>query len=463
MLFSSFSYVLVFLPVVAAGFRLLAIRGRVSSSQLWLLLASLVFYALGDWRGLPILLVSAIANWWAGRELARLPLPRKGKVLKAALSGNVAVLLGVKYWSFLLGGVGLTPPGVSWHVPLGVSFFTLIQVMYLLDCYEGLCTPHSIRQHLLFTSFFAYVSMGPLVRSRHFDGRVTLSANDWADETARGVELLIIGLFKKAVLAQSLAMLADAGWGLSRPLSVTEAWITVVAFAFELYFDFSGYSDMAIGAAFLFGIKLPANFESPYASPSIIQFWKRWHITLSAFITTYLYTPLLRLRRPTFNWAMMVTVLSMLIAGLWHGAAWTFVVFGLLHGCALVANHLWRRTKITFPPTLGWFLTFSFVALSLVLFRASSLGAAGHMFASLVPGDDWHFDAEVFVSGGPAAVRVCIAAASVLVCLLGPTSQELLRRHPLSYLRGLAIVVLALVSLLFMNSSVAKEFIYRDF
>ena len=194
-----------------------------------------------------------------------------------------------------------------------------------------------------------------------------------ADDAARGLELFVLGLFKKAVLAQSCAHLADSGWALARP-SLLEAWLTAAAFTFELYFDFSGYSDMALGMARFFGVELPKNFDSPYRSTSIIMFWRRWHISLSAFITTYIYTPLLRLRRrPTFEWAMAMTVVSMTIAGLWHGAAWTFVVFGLLHGLALVINNAWRKTKRRFPAAFGWLLTFLFVVLTLVLFRAANM------------------------------------------------------------------------------------------
>lgn len=464
MLFSSFLYIFVFLPLVATVFRLLVRYAGSRTAQGWLLLSSLVFYALGDWRGLPILLASAVLNSAIGRAIGTAVPNRKRRWLRLGLLLNVALLLIVKYWAFLLGAIGVVSRS-SWHVPLGVSFFTLVQLIYLVDCYEGLCAPHRTREHLLFSSFFAYVTMGPLIRSRNFSGAVPEASTmtGWEDDVARGLEWLVTGLFKKAVLAQSLAMFADAGWGLSRPLSGTEAWVTIAAFAFELYFDFSGYSDMAIGSALLFGIKLPLNFDSPYTSTSIIQFWKRWHITLSAFITTYLYTPLLRLRRPTFTWAMVVTILSMVIAGLWHGAAWTFVTFGLFHGCALVINHVWRKSKLAFPVSLGWLLTFLFVALTLVLFRAQSLGAAGKMFASLVQRQNWGFDGETFVSGAPAAVRACVAGIAVVVCLWGPTSQDWLKKSDRSYGRACVMVALALASLLFMNSSVAKEFIYRDF
>jgi D-alanyl-lipoteichoic acid acyltransferase DltB (MBOAT superfamily) len=336
--------------------------------------------------------------------------------------------------------------------------------MYLIDCYEELTAPNSLLNHLLFTSFFPYVSLGPLVRTRDLkpllDGKATVDAQ----LAARGFELFVLGLFKKAVFAQSCAHLADSGWGLPRP-SLVEAWLTTLAFSFELYFDFSGYSDMAIGSAMFFGVKLPLNFDSPFKATSIITFWRRWHISLSSFITTYWYTPLLRLRRrPSFAWAMWMTVVSMTIAGLWHGASLTFVVFGLLHGVGLVVNHLWRKTKRPFSPLLGQALTFLFVLNTLVLFRAPNIGAAGTMFSSMIGAHGiTGFDRDLFISGTQGALRAAIAVIAAIACFVAPNSNNISVRINPSRRRAVAIGLVALVAAIFMNSLAAKEFIYRDF
>ncbi len=464
MLFSSFPYVFCFLPVVVLGFWAVAKLGHVPA-RWFLITASLVFYALGDARGIPYLLLSALVNCWFGVRIGAAQQGLKSRLLRLGLGLNVFQLLIVKYWAFLVSAVGLTPPAHGWHVPVGISFFTLIQIIYLIDCAEGLAVPHDLRQHLLFSSFFPYVTMGPLVRSRDVPRELpTAGAGLPADNAARAIEFFVFGLFKKTVFAQSLAALSDTGWGMTRRLSVAEAWLTVIAFALELYFDFSGYTDMAIGSAALLGVKLPLNFDAPYKATSIIMFWKRWHITLSSFITTYLYTPLMRLRRrPSFGWAMTVTVVSMVIAGLWHGAAWTFVIFGLFHGVALVINHLWRRAKLPFPDFLGWLLTFGFVAGTLILFRAPSVAVAEEMVGNLLGHGGHGFDVDAFLSSGLAAVRALMALAAAAVCLFAPTSQAVVAKFGASYRRAAFIVVAALAALVFMNSLAAKEFIYRDF
>jgi alginate O-acetyltransferase complex protein AlgI len=285
-----------------------------------------------------------------------------------------------------------------------------------------------------------------------------------ADSAARGFELFVLGLFKKAVLAQSCAHLADSGWGLSRP-SLIEAWLAALGFTFELYFDFSGYTDMAIGAGALLGVKLPVNFDSPLKAKSIILFWRHWHMTLTAFITTYLYTPLLRLRRrPSFAWGMAMTLVAMTIAGLWHGAAWTFVVFGLLHGGALVVNNIWRKTKRRLPGALSWLLTFTFFVITLVVFHASNLHAAGGMLSSMlgihgVTG----FDRDLFLGGAPATLRSGIAVIAAVACFLVPNSNTIAAGFAPSRRRALAVGLIAVIAVVFMNSLVAKEFIYRDF
>jgi alginate O-acetyltransferase complex protein AlgI len=463
MLFSSFAYVFGFLPVVVLGFWAVARLGH-GPARWFLIVSSLTFYALGDARAIPALLLAAVANCWLGQRIGAASEPLKSRLLRLALVLNLGQLLLVKYWGFLLGVVGLTPPALHWHVPLGISFFTLIQMVYLVDCYEGLAVPHSFGHHLLFSSFFPYVTMGPFVRSRDVPRVLPKPEGVTADDVARAIELFVLGLFKKTVFAQSLTAIADTGWGMTRRLSLPEAWLTVVAFALELYFDFSGYSDMALGSAALLGVKLPLNFDAPYKATSIIMFWKRWHITLSSFITTYLYTPLVRLRRrPGFGWAMAVTVLSMVIAGLWHGAAWTFVIFGFAHGVALAINHVWRRAKIPFPAALGWPLTFGFVACTLVFYRAPTLAAAGQMFGNLLGLGGHHFDREAFFDNGLDAARGLAALAATVVCLLAPTSQSVVAQFAPSHRRAALLVVAALTALIFLNSLTAKAFIYRDF
>jgi D-alanyl-lipoteichoic acid acyltransferase DltB (MBOAT superfamily) len=464
MSFASFEF-LAFLPVVVAGYwALTRVAPRVANA--WLVAASLAFYARGGWHGLPYLLAAAGFNCWLGQRIAAAQTAPKKRLLQLGLVANIGQLLVVKYSGFFLGSFGLGGHALHGALPIGISFYTLFQLAYLLDCYEGLATPNSGLHHLLFSSFFPYVTMGPIVRTRDMKPLLVDApgAGMNADRMARGFELFVLGLFKKAVIAQSCAHLADPGWALLQP-SMLEAWLTTIAFTFELYFDFSGYSDMALGMALLFGVELPRNFDSPYRSTSIIMFWRRWHISLSAFITTYIYTPLLRLRRrPSFAWAMSMTIVAMTIAGLWHGAAWTFVAFGLLHGIALVVNNAWRKTKRRFPAPLGGVLTFSFLLLTLVLFRASNMTAAGHMFGAMLGSHGLiRFDFDTFLGGGPGTLRTAIAVVAGISCFVVPNSNAISNGFRPSTKRAVLVGLIALVATVFMNSLAAKEFIYRDF
>jgi len=467
MLFTSFEYLFVFLPLLVCVFLALRRLGFDAASRYWLLLASLGFYASDGWLNLPYLVLSIVLNAWLGAKIVHCADPKmKRQFLSFGLVANIGLLIVIKYRVLLLGPFGFTSAG-SVAVPSGISFFTLVQVMYLTDCYEGLAKPNTAINHALFVSFFPYVMMGPLVRTR--DVQSLLAPQDARaaalDDIAPGIEQICVGLFKKTVFAQSFVFFVDTGWGQNRPLTFVEAWITTIAFAFELYFDFSGYSDMAVGAARLLGVKLPANFDSPYKCKSVIEFWRRWHITLSNFITTYMYTPLLRARKkPTFSWAMCATVFSMAVAGLWHGAQWTFLIFGILHGVALAINHLWRKTKRRIPSALGWTLTFAFVASSLVLFRAPDMGRALKMYNGLLgAGAVLGLDREAFLGGSVTLVRVVVALVGVVVCFFAPNSNTIAKSFESSGRRALIGAVLFVIALVFMNSLSAKEFIYREF
>jgi alginate O-acetyltransferase complex protein AlgI len=200
-----------------------------------------------------------------------------------------------------------------------------------------------------------------------------------------GLFIFAIGLFKKVVIADTFAQWASAGFANSASLNMLEAWATSLSYTFQLYFDFSGYTDMAIGIALLFNIKLPQNFNSPYRALNVIDFWSRWHMTLTRFLTTYIYEPIVRsFGKFSFHRAMFATIMTMFIAGLWHGAAWTFVIFGLLHGLAIVTNHYWKKTKIKLPVFLAWFLTFNFLNLTFVIFRAQTWTDATNIFKSML-------------------------------------------------------------------------------
>src|SRR5947199_8100039 len=386
MLFSSYTFLFQFLPATVLAFAA-ARRHSPRAGIMVLAGASLFFY--GAWRPvyLLLLLASIAINFTLGLRMAD-PLRRHAAgTLGVAL--NLAVLCYFKYTNFLFDSVawltGTPLPFVNVVLPLGISFFTFQQIAYLVDVMRGAKVERDILSYTLFVSFFPHLIAGPLVHhaemipqfKRARSGRSAVLA-------ARGLSIFAAGLFKKVVIADNLAQFVspvfahlDAGGGVT-----TEwAWLSTLAYTLQIYFDFSGYSDMAIGLALLFGIRLPVNFRSPYQATSIIEFWRRWHITLSRFLRDYLYIPLggNRLGESRRYQNLMTT---MLLGGLWHGAAWNFVIWGGMHGLYLCINHLWHRwrgeaaTSSAATNIASWAVTFLAVVIAWVFFRAKTAAGA---------------------------------------------------------------------------------------
>ncbi len=470
MLFHSFPYIFAFLPAVVLGHAVLTVRVGRRAAQVWLLGCSLFFYGYAQSTWLLLLCGCILLNWAAGRALAAVQEPRRKAVFVAALTLDILILCCFKYVNFFFGMVpaALRPALSEWTLPLGISFFTLTQVMYLVDTYQGLNAPNSLLDHATMVSLFPYVTMGPLVRSRaivaQFTG-YTLSVSR-AEAASRGLFLFAIGLFKKTVLADALARIADAGYRAPGSLSTAEAWVTTLAYTLQIYFDFSGYSDMAVGAALMLGIEIPQNFNAPYRSKSISEFWQRWHISLSNFITSYLYTPMLRaMGVASLTTSAAATLLAMGIAGLWHGPAWTYIIFGLLHGAGLAVNQIWRKKKLAkIPNWLGWALTFGFVNLTFVFFRSPDVRTALSVSGRLIPQGQWS-DFTVLNSVLPLTPFLLFRPAVIgaVVAVLFRSSAEMDKGFRLQPVTAFASAALLLVALYFMNSAPAKQFVYFAF
>jgi len=384
MLFNSYEFLLVFLPVTWVIFRLVARLRVPAAAMVTLVAASLVFY--GYWNPkLVLLLVLSIAfnycwSTWLDRSRAYSRL-----LLALGIGVNLAVLGYFKYTNFLL--ENLSQAGLLAQMkrdivlPLGISFFTFVQIAYLVDIYTGVAQRGGLLRYATFVTFFPQLIAGPIVRYREIVpcyGSLRLCARSYRN-IAVGLGFIALGLFKKTVLADNLSPWVDDTFGTTDKLSFIEAWGASLAYTFQIYFDFSAYSDMAIGLARLFNVDLPINFHSPYKATSIIDFWRRWHITLSRFLRDYLYIPLGGNRRGAAR--QYVNLLAtMLLAGLWHGAGWTFVLWGGLHGAYLALNHMFRRLSrrlaLRVPGWAGWAVTFACVNVAWVFFRADSLGRA---------------------------------------------------------------------------------------
>jgi D-alanyl-lipoteichoic acid acyltransferase DltB (MBOAT superfamily) len=414
MLFNSYQFILLFLPVAVGVYYALGPERR-PWALAWLIAASLLFYAW--WRPLNVALIgpSILVNYAAVRALLRLGERRPGlsrAVFWGGIAFNLAFLGYFKYRNFAL-SVAHDLTGASFVLdtlilPLGISFITFQKIALLVDVRAGRVKQVSLRDYALFVLFFPPLIAGPIVHYRELVPQfAAFGGRPRSEDFAVGLTLFFTGLFKKIVFADSIAALIDPIWSQAaagHPPGLLQAWAAALGYLLQLYFDFSGYSDMAIGAARLFGIKLPYNFDSPYRATSVIEYWTRWHVTLTRFLTAYIFNPLtLALSRKRAARGLPIvagrnttagafiallaypTMVTMMLAGLWHGAGYQFLVFGALYGVALVANHAWRLWKPRGWPVLAggaanrlgaWTLTFLVVVAAEVFFRAPSVDTA---------------------------------------------------------------------------------------
>src|SRR5579871_657835 len=346
MLFNSYPFIFVFLPVALFGYFASRHLGR-QAPVIWLALASLVFYSFSNWPFVALLLASIAFNYFIGWLLISRHLRSSSRlaVLTAGVSGDLLVLGIFKYAGFLAANVNAvfaTAFVVNILLPVGISFYTFTQIAFLVDAYRGKVAHYALPHYALFVTYFPHLIAGPILHHRDMIPQFE------SDEAKRpnprlvlyGLIIFGIGLFKKTGLADGIQPLVALAFHQASP-SFDQAWIGALAYTFQLYFDFSGYSDMAIGISLMFGIFLPLNFNSPYKAISIIDFWRRWHMTLSQFLRDYLYISLGGNRHgPLLRYANLM--ITMLLGGLWHGAAWTFVAWGALHGAYLCINHAWN-------------------------------------------------------------------------------------------------------------------------
>jgi len=378
-LFNSYEYILLFLPTVVLIYYALNRYGYTTGSKVWLVLASWFFYSYWNPIYLPLLLGSILVNYFIGTLLRTGQWEDKIRrwILVAGLAFNIGLLGYFKYADFFISNLNAVL-GSQFNLlhlllPLGISFFTFQQIAYLVDTYRGEAREYSFVNYALFISFFPQLVAGPIVHHKEMMWQFEdPDRKRWIpDNVARGLFLFVLGLAKKVLIADTFGVWATYGFDTATSLTLIEGWITSLSYSLQLYFDFSAYSDMAIGAALLFNINLPINFFSPYKSTSIQEFWRRWHMTLSRFLRDYIYIPLGGNRISDFN-TYRNLMITFLIGGLWHGAGWTFVFWGFLHGLALVINRAWRKLGISLPNWLSWLITFNFVNAAWVFFRAET-------------------------------------------------------------------------------------------
>lgn len=389
----SIEFLVFFLPLTLALYYLLNRAGHFRVALTGLVAMSVIFYG---WHAPTdaVILVGSICFNFLIAVLMRRNSGQSGTkhsaLLAIGITANLSALAYFKYSAFAtenLNAVFHTAyPVLTTYLPIGISFLTFQQIAYLIDVYRGHITTFNVLDYCFLCSFFPKILAGPIVRHGELVPQIAnRMRNVSLDDLATGATRFTIGLFKKVVLADSLATYANplfTAGASTGDVGMVEAWGGVLAYTFQLYFDFSGYTDMALGLAQLFGVSLPENFHSPYKATSIIDFWKRWHMTLSRFLRDYLYIPLGGNRKGPGRQQVNLLI-TMVLCGLWHGPSWTFVVWGALHGVYLLINHAWRRLSYSCPPAIGWGLTFVSVAFGWAWFRAENVSAAITLTSSL--------------------------------------------------------------------------------
>jgi D-alanyl-lipoteichoic acid acyltransferase DltB (MBOAT superfamily) len=378
MLFNSYFFIFCFLPVALIGYFVLNHFRYYRLGKGFLVLASLYFYSYWNLKNLPIILASIGINYLIGHYLHR-PEGKTSKLalLRLGLFFNIGALSFFKYGDILSAQILL---------PLGLSFYTLQQIAFLMDSYEGLAEEKNFLDYVVFVTFFPQLISGPIVHYSHMMPQIESETNKHfhIQKFSQGIFLFSLGLGKKVLISETFSTWVSPGFDEATSLDLLAAWKTSLSYTFQLYYDFSGYTDMAIGIACMFNVNLPQNFNSPFRSSNIIEFWSRWHMTLSQFINTYVFTPLVRsFPKINFRNTMIATFTAMFLAGVWHGSGWTYTMYGAIHGLALVVNHNWKKKKKKLPYWLAWFLTFNFVNISFVIFRAKSLDDASKVLSGM--------------------------------------------------------------------------------
>jgi len=393
MLFNSYAYIFLFLPVTIFIYFFLNHNKLVQLSKGWLVVASLFFYSFWNVKYLPLIVGSMIFNYSTGTTLnnyenIRLKINKKA-VLIFGIASNLLMLSYYKYFDFFINNINsLFRSDIALFkivLPLGISFFTFTQIAYLVDAYRNKVKEADFLNYALFVTFFPHLIAGPILHHSEMMPQFAKLRNKIFSpkNLAAGMFLFSIGLFKKVMIADTLSILVAQGYDAVLHLNIFESWLISISYALQIYFDFSGYTDMALGAGLMFNIQLPENFNSPYKAHSIREFWRKWHMTLSRFLKDYIYIPLGGNRYGEYQTSINL-VITFLLGGLWHGANWTFIVWGALHGFGTAVHRYWQKLNLKMPGFMAVILTFIFINITWVFFRSENVSSAGVMLKSMI-------------------------------------------------------------------------------
>lgn len=485
MLFNSLEFIILFLPIVFVGYFLLNKTKKYTLSIAWLVVASLFFYSWWNPKYLLLILFSMIFNYLIGILIKKSkPVSHRKSFLILGILGNVGLLGYYKYADFFITNVNSlfnsNIPLLQLILPLAISFFTFQQIAYLVDTYRNETKEYSFATYSLFVTFFPQLIAGPIVHHKEMMPQFASDENKSIkmDNIAKGLFIFLIGLTKKVALADTFAVWANDGFQNYEALTSAEAWITSLSYTFQLYFDFSGYCDMAIGIALLFNIKLPVNFFSPYKSTTIQEFWRYWHTTLSKFLTQYIYIPLGGNRKGE-NRTYIHIFIIFAISGIWHGAGWTFVIWGILHGLASIVYRAWSKFDIRLPKILAWFITFMFVNATWVYFRSESVAQAHVILKKMIhieqidimqllskplPFPTGKSFSYIWVTLDNPKLVIMFILISLIVVLFTKNSIELLRDFKPNFVSLVWVqlcILFVLGSIFFLHKN--SEFLYFNF
>ena len=449
MLFNSYDFLFLFLPITLAGYFSLGRTKKSGLANVWLIFASLFFYAYWDWHFLPVLVVSIIGNYFlAGRIQAAFAEGCGGACrlwFWIGLAFDLGTLGYYKYYNFIaknLDRLGAGLPLLDIVLPLGISFFTITQLLYLYDSYKGVARDHDPVRYALFVSFFPHLLAGPILYHRQMMRQFAdekLRRFQW-ENVSRGLALFTIGLAKKVLIADPLAIYANAGYADPASLSLWSGWLTAISYMLQIYFDFSGYSDMAVGLARMMNLSIPINFNAPYRAASIITFWQRWHISLTNAITACVYFPIVQsFRRRTLLHTVFAAFVTLFLVGIWHGAGWTYVAYALLNAAGIAVNYVWRERGGHMPQALARVLLLGYVLATSVFFRAASIhdacqmlaimaGAQGVLWPQKITALAAHLGIALPVGNVPGTLPKCVFLLALLIVAFAPPSNELVKK-----------------------------------
>ena len=483
MLFNSFAFIVFFLPITFSVYFILNKFKLIQISILWLTVASLFFYGYWNFIYIPLILCSITFNFYVCHLLCNHP-SRKKLILWVGIAANLALLAYYKYTDFLIANFnGIFGADVPLHhvvLPLGISFFTFTQIAFLVDCYHEKVKEPSFLRYALFVTYFPHLLAGPIIHHAEMMpqfANLRLKRINYKNLSI-GLFLFSIGLFKKVVVADFFARFAIHGFDVYSTLSMSEAWITSISYTFQLYFDFIGYTDMAIGISYMFNIILPLNFNSPYKALNIQDFWHRWHMTLSRFLRDYIYIPLGGDSKGEYRTYANVFAVF-LLGGLWHGAGWMFIIWGALHGFAMMICRFYGAHFRPMNKFLAWFITFNFINITWIFFRARDLDSAMKVLKGMFDfssvkinfnylehiSNSLGFNQINFLETPQIAMGTfcAIIGVTLLVTVFGRNSNEMAARAKFGFLTALFTAFLLALAFVFSSGAQESPFLYFNF